>query len=159
MTAPTTPASVPVPENPPAPESFGVGLLKSLLFSLIVVILCAIAWGVVAYFTNTIYFWAAIIIGLLVSLAATSGFRRINFGIAALMFIPCLAFALLSVILGDFIFYTLSVAKEFQLDWIQAAQAVAEGFVEVETSTEGLQSMAFGGIGALVGFIAAVRRR
>ena len=54
------------------PESWLTNLVKTFVFSVVVVLVCAVVWGLVGYFTNTVYFWAAIVIGLLVSLAAMS---------------------------------------------------------------------------------------
>jgi hypothetical protein len=140
------------------PESWLTNLVKTFLFSVVVVLVCAVAWGLVGYFTNTIYFWAAIVIGLLVSLAAMSGFKRVNIGIAILMFIPCLVLTLLSIVLGDFLYYTLLGVKEAQLDWLTSMGQVAQAFIDYEISSkDGRASLLFGGIGALVGFFYAVR--
>jgi hypothetical protein len=140
------------------PESCLTNLVKTFVFSAVVVLVCAVAWGLVAYFTNTVYFWAAIVIGLLVSLAAMSGFKRVNIGIAILMFIPCLALTLLSIALGDFLYYTLLGVKEAQLDWLTSMSKVAQTFIDYEISSkDGRASLLLGGIGALVGFFYAVR--
>lgn len=137
-------------------DSCLVNLIKTTAFTVGVVVVCAIAWGTVAYFTNTIYFWGAIIVGLLVSAATMSGFRHVNIGIAILMLLPCLALTLLAVALGDFIYYTLVAAKELDFGLVSAVGKVAKVFIELEIG-EGKASMVFGGIGALIGFFNAVR--
>lgn len=145
---------------PPAiqPSTSCVGnLIKTVVFSIAAVIVCALAWGIVAYFTNKIFFWGAILIGVVVSLAAMSGFPRVNFGVAALMLIPSVALTLVAILLGDFIFYTLSAMRELQMGLLPAIQGIAEVFVELESGKEGVASMVFGGIGALVGFYNAAR--
>lgn len=140
------------------PESCLGNLIKTIVFSAAAVVVCAAAWGLVAYFTNTIYFWGAIVIGLIVSVAALSGFRHVNIGIAILMLVPCLALTLLSIALGDFLYYTLIGVKEAQLDLLTSAREVAQIFIEYEISSkDGRASMVFGGIGALLGFFNAVR--
>lgn len=140
------------------PESCLTNLVKTFVFSVAVVLVCAVAWGLVGYFTNTVYFWAAIVIGLLVSLAAISGFKRVNIGIAVLMLIPCLALTLLSIALGDFLYYTLLGVKEAQLDWLTSMGQVAQIFIDYEISSkDGRTSLLLGGIGALVGFFYAMR--
>jgi len=140
------------------PESWLTNLVKTFVFSVVVVLVCAVVWGLVGYFTNTIYFWAAIVIGLLVSLAAMSGFKRVNLGIAVLMLIPCLALTLLSIALGDFLYYTLMGVKAAQLDLLTSIGQVARTFIDYEISSkDGRASLLLGGIGALVGFFYTVR--
>ncbi|MFZ6027234.1 MAG: hypothetical protein ACOYYS_05920 [Chloroflexota bacterium] len=158
----TEPSPVPTQaeamQNAEQSQSCLAGLIKSIIFSAIAVVVCAAAWGLVAYFTNTIYVWAAIVIGLLVSIAALSGFKRMNIGIALLMLVPCIALTLLSIAMGDFLYYTLMGIKEAQLDWLTSVREVAEVFIEYEiTSEDGRASLLFGGIGALVGFFNAAR--
>jgi hypothetical protein len=150
------PASAITSEPKPSSSCLG-GLIKSFIISVIVVVVCAAAWGAVAYFTGKIYVWGAILIGVVVSMAAMSGFTKVNIGVALLMFIPSVALTLAAILLGDYIFYTLSAMREFGVDLSTALQGVAELFIELETSQDGKTSMLLGGIGALVGFYYAVR--
>ncbi len=155
---PTVPG-VPSPtvQVPEEKRSFLASYLSALLWGIIAALICGIIWGVVCYFTNTNYFWLAIVIGFIVSIAASSAFKKLNFGIALLLLIPCLVLTVASVALGDFLYYTLGWAKEAQLPIMQSAREVAEAFIEVETSKEGAPSLLLGALGAIFGFFRAVR--
>ncbi len=153
----TTAPAASVPEAQEKVRPFALNLALALVYSFLAALACGVVWGLVCYWTNTNYFYIAVAIGFIVSLVATLQFSKMNIGIALLLLIPCLVFTLISVALGDFLYYTLFAAKDMQIPFAQAAGMVAGSFVEIETSSEGAGSLVMGAIGAIIGFYRAVR--
>jgi hypothetical protein len=97
------------PPNPTVQDlerPFLISLIISGALAIGVTLLCAVVWGVLAYFTNSIFLYAAIGIGLVISWALTAGFRTVTTPVRVLMFLPAIVLTLVSVSLGDLIFCT-----------------------------------------------------
>jgi hypothetical protein len=106
----------------------------------------ALVWGGVAYTINYIFAYGAIGIGWLVGLAIFKGAGKITWPgrIAAALL------TLASIMLGDIFFYSLLMAKEFQVPLSMEVVSAAFGvFQEIEfTSEGGLFSIIFALVGA-----------
>jgi hypothetical protein len=66
---------------------------------------------------------------------------------------------LVSVSLGDLIFYTLGAMREFDVSLSEAALVVLENAVEILSDPEEVKTYIFGGLGALLGVFSGMRRR
>jgi hypothetical protein len=146
--------------TPLQPErSLGGNLTKALLAGLAAVVVGALVWGGLAYFTERIFVYVAIIIGFAVSFAITLPFKRpIALPVALILFIPALVFTAASVLLGDFFYATLLVAKELNIGISAAAAEVAPIYFDVITEGgEAIKSLLFALLGAGLGFYNAVK--
>lgn len=150
---------------PPTPtiqdleRPFLINLMISGALAMGATVLCALLWGVLAYFTNSIFLYAAIGIGVVIAWATTAGFRTVTTPIRIVMFLPAIGLTLISVALGDLIFYTLHAMREFDVSLIEAALAVLENAIEILSDPEEVQTYIFGGLGALLGVFSGMRRR
>ena len=145
--------------EPIAPNAGGgfIGrFLTSLLIIPLTVVISAAAWGALAYYTNSVYMVAAIVIGFAVSFAVTYPFERIGFFLALLLFFPVVLLSAVTVLLGDYIFYVLVIIAEEGVTASEAIYGVAEIFIEVARQ-DSAGSLVFGIIGAVIGFYNAVR--
>ena len=145
--------------EPIAPNAGGgfIGrFLTSLLIIPLTVVISAAAWGALAYYTNSVYMVAAIVIGFAVSFAVTYPFERIGFLLALLLFFPIVMLSAITVLLGDYIFYVLVIIAEEGVTASEAIYGVAEIFIEVARQ-DSAGSLVFGIIGAVIGFYNAVR--
>lgn len=140
--------------------SFIVRLPLAFILSGIVVVLSGLLWGVLAYFTNSIYFMVAIVIGLAVTFAVTFPFKRVPFLLALVLFLPALVLTIIAVLWGDFVFYTLSLMKDTGMDLMDALERVTRLFIRYAITEDGesISSIVFALIGAVLGFISALRK-
>jgi len=137
----------------------GLKLLLGLGLALAAALVGAGVWGVVAAKTETVYFLIPIGVGFVVASALFLPFNEVNVPLGALLFVLCLALTVTSALLGDYLFYSLALAEEFDASLLDAARVVAENFVEIVTEMrETLGSVGLAALGALVGFGNAVRR-
>ncbi|MDA0243993.1 MAG: hypothetical protein OT477_11300 [Chloroflexi bacterium] len=145
--------------EPIAPNAGG-GFIGRFIASLFIIpltmVISAAAWGALAYYTNSVYMVAAIVIGFAVSFAVTYPFERIGFFLALLLFFPVVLLSAVTVLLGDYIFYVLVIIAEEGVTASEAIYGVAEIFVEVARQ-DSAGSLVFGIIGAVIGFYNAVR--
>lgn len=162
MTPPPPTSPLMPPPNPTIQDlerPFLISLIISGALALGITLVCAVVWGVLAYFTNSIFLYAAIGIGLAISWASTAGFRTITTPVRVLMFLPAIVLTLVSVSLGDLIFYTLDAMREFRVGLGDAAFVVMEHAVEILSDPEEVKTYIFGGLGALLGVFSGMRRR
>lgn len=146
--------------TPLQPErSLGGNLTKALLAGLAAVVIGALAWGGLAYLTERIFVFIAIVIGFAVSYAITLPFKRpIALPLALMLFVPALVFTAASVLLGDFFYATLLVAKELEIGFGEAVSEVAPIYIDVVTEGgEAIKSLLFALGGAAYGFYNAVK--
>lgn len=126
-------------------EELPTNLPKGLLFGALAALLGGVAWGLVAYASNTIFLYGAILIGLMVCWAVFKGIGKINLAGKISAFV----FTVASVVFGDAIFYTLAIARNEQLPVsMDLLKQVLASLPEIETSSDGLSSIAFALIGA-----------
>lgn len=142
-------------------RSLGGKLTKALLAGLATVVVGALAWGGLAYLTERIFVFIALAIGFAVSFVVLLPFKRpIPRSLTALLFIPVLLFTAASVLLGDFFYATLTVAKELNLGFGEAASEVRAIYFDVlREGGEALKSLLFALLGAGLGFFNAIKRK
>lgn len=156
------PAPEPVPAAPSVVSNVGPPFLVRFflagVYGVGAMLLGAVIWGLVAYFLNSIFLVGAFFIGGLVTLAIASPFHRISVPLGILLFLPAVGMTLISIVMGDLLFYTLSAMKEFDMSFMEAAFAILENADKLLTSSDQAGSYIFGGLGAVLAFFNVVRR-
>lgn len=143
-------------------QSLGGKITKALLIGIAAVVIGALVWGGLAYLTERIFAYVAVVIGFGVSYALTSPFKRpLAVPVILTLIVPAFAFTIISVLLGDFFFVVLSFAKEFNIGIGEAFKAIQPGYFDAMREAglgETLKSVIFALIGAGYGFYNAVKR-
>jgi len=115
-------------------EAMDANIFNGVLFGFAASVVGAIAWGGVAYALNRIFLWGAILIGYMVAWAVIKGMGRIN--LAGQVSIG--VFTVLSVLMGDVLFYTLSVMKLEQVPFsMELVTNIVANFWAIETDSDG----------------------
>lgn len=134
------------------------GLPLGLVLGIGATLLGAVLWGVIAYFTDTVYFIIPLGVGFAVASALLLPFKKTNIGLALLMLVPCVVLTVISALLGDYIYYTLVYAREASVAIPESASLVAKNFVAIATdSPDTVKSVGLAAIGALLGLFNAAR--
>ena len=132
------------------PLGLGLGVVAMLIG--------AVLWGVIAYFTDTVYFIIPLGVGFAVASALLLPFKKKSFILAVVMFVPSAVLTIASALLGDYIYYTLVYAREATMAIPDSAALIAQNFVAIATdSPDTAQSIGLAAIGALLGLINAAR--
>ena len=134
-------------------------MVAGLALGLVVVVVGAVIWGVIAHFTDTVYFIIPLAVGFAVASALLLPFKHKPVLLAALLFVLCVVLTVMSALLGDYVYYTLGYAREASISLTESAATIAQHFVEIATdSPDTVKSVGLAAIGALLGFINAMRR-
>jgi len=132
------------------PLGLGLGVLAMLIG--------AVLWGVIAYFTDTVYFIIPLGIGFTVASALLLPFKKKSIGLVVILFVPSALLTIASALLGDYLYYTLVYAREAAVALPESASFIARNFVEIATeSPDTAKSIGLAAVGALLGLINAVR--
>ncbi len=132
------------------PLGLGLGVVAMLIG--------AVLWGVIAYFTDTVYFIIPLGVGFAVASALLLPFKKKLFILAVVMFVPSAVLTIASALLGDYIYYTLVYAREATMAIPDSAALIAQNFVAIATdSPDTAQSIGLAAVGALLGLINATR--
>jgi hypothetical protein len=133
-------------------------MVAGLGLGLVAVIIGAVVWGVIAHFTDTVYFIIPLGVGFVVASALLLPFKRKPILLAIPLFVLCVVLTVMSALLGDYVYYTLGYAKEASVSLPESAATIAKHFVEIATdSPDTVKSVGLAAIGALLGFINAMR--
>lgn len=133
------------------PLGLGLGVLAMLVG--------AVLWGVIAYFTDTVYFIIPLGVGFVVASALFLPFKQKSIGLAIVLFVPSAILTIASALLGDYLYYTLVYAREATVALPESASLIAQNFVEIATeSPDTVKSIGLAALGALLGLINAARR-
>ena len=115
-------------------ETMETNFLRGVVFAVAVALACSLAWGLVAYAINRIFLWGALGIGFAVGWAFLKGAGKVdNLGrvLVALLTVA-------SVLLGDVIFFALSIMKETQSPFsFELLRLVLVNLWEIETESGG----------------------
>ncbi|MBN1440868.1 MAG: hypothetical protein JW929_15785 [Anaerolineales bacterium] len=150
-------STAPAEEQPQAAKPSQPVLLRfffSLAWGSLAIVLGAAAWGLLAYFTNSVYSFIAIILGLAVAAAIVLPLSPIHKAVALLFLPAAVGGTLLSILLGETLFQILVMMREYQASFPEALGAAVDGFQEILALKDTLVSLGFGLIGALIGFFA-----
>ncbi|GAB4453670.1 MAG: hypothetical protein OHK0041_17700 [Anaerolineales bacterium] len=150
----TFPPSSPVIE-PVETES---NLLLGLIGGGFAMLVSAIVWGAVTYFTEYQIGWMAIGVGFLVGIAV----RFFGKGRSALFGVVSAALSLLGCVLGNLMFYSGVIAREVGVSFFETfffLLTTPSALVEVFTLAFNFMDLLFYGLAAWVGYNAATDRR
>jgi len=126
-------------------EAAETNLPLGLLYGAAAALAGSVAWGIVAYMSNRIFLYAAILIGLLVAKVVVMGMGKVN--TAGRIMIGVLTVA--SVVLGDVIFFTLVVMRDRNLPFsFPLMRAIMNNLWAIES--ENFASVIFALIGAAI---------
>ncbi len=133
------------------PLGLGLGVLAMLIG--------AVVWGVIAYFTDTVYFIIPLGVGFVVASALLLPFKKKSIGLVIVLFVPSALLTIASALLGDYIYYTLVYAREATVAVPESASFIAQNFVEIaRESPDTVKSIGLAAVGALLGLINAARQ-
>jgi hypothetical protein len=122
---------------------------NGILLGIAAALLGGVAWGLVAYGLNRIFLWGAILIGYAIAWGVVKGTKKVT--LFGQVIIPILTLA--SVILGDTLFFVLTVMKVRSVPFSQQLfLGVLTHLWGIEVETNGIFSSIF----ALVGAVAAL---
>ena len=93
-------------------QPFGISLLSGCGLSIGGLLVGALLWGVIAYFTESVFFAIPIGVGFAITAGLFLPFKRVPWYLALLLFFPSLILTVASVMLGDYVFYVLMAAKD-----------------------------------------------
>ncbi|WP_110518846.1 hypothetical protein [Herpetosiphon llansteffanensis] len=134
---------------------------KALLIGLGALVLGAIAWGLLAYFTDKIFFYVAILIGMGISYAMISPFRKpVSKSILFSLVVPAILFTLLSLELGNLISFILTFQRDFDIPLSKSISPAFDFFFSKLwlQSKENILTIVFGVLGAGLGFYNTLKR-
>ncbi|MGH9788281.1 MAG: hypothetical protein ACRD4U_06230 [Candidatus Acidiferrales bacterium] len=127
-------------------EALPTDTMKGLTYGLGAMLAGAAAWGLVAYFLKYIFLWGAILIGYLIAKAVQVGMGKIERTGQVLVVV----LTILSVLLGDTLFYCLIIMEQEQIPFsLDLLLGVILNLVTIESESEGgIGSVLFALIGA-----------
>ncbi len=132
-------------------------LALSLLLGLIAMIGVAIAWGLLANATNSVYLYAAVFAGIAIGGAMLWPLGKANTLLRVGILLVAAVLTIAAVLAGDFLYYTLQIMDRNSVSLIDAAFIAAPRFIEAE-SEDGVMSVLFGLAGAASTFFRRGRR-
>lgn len=145
----------------PTNQQAGGSKARALLIGLGAVFLGAIVWGLLAYFTERIFVYVAVLIGMGISYAMISPFRKpVAKAVLFSLVVPAILFTLLSLELGNTIATIILFQREFD---VPLGDAISLGFEvifskEWLTSSDHILTVVFGVLGAGLGFYNTLKR-
>ena len=122
----TQPGEQPTPERP-----FIVRLLLGLTFGVGAIIVGALGWGLLAFFTGRVFFLVPLAVGAVVTVAMLYPFKRASLPLKIALLVPCLALTLTSALLGDYLFIALAASKELKLGILDVVTRMAPIFFDI----------------------------
>ncbi|ABX07381.1 MAG TPA: hypothetical protein DEF47_00755 [Herpetosiphon sp.] len=145
----------------PTNQQAGGSKAKALLIGLGAVVLGAIVWGLLAYFTERIFVYVAILIGVGISYAMISPLRKpVAKPVLFSLVIPAILFTLLSLELGNLITIIIFLRREIDIPLGEAISYSLEAFFSAEwlKSQDHILTIVFGVLGAGYGFYNMLKR-
>jgi len=145
----------------PTNQQAGGSKAKALLIGLGAVVLGAIVWGLLAYFTNRIFVYVAVLIGMGISYAMISPLRKpIAKPVLFSMLIPAILFTLLSLEIGTIISSVLFLQREVDIPVGDALSFIFEILPTEDwlMDKNHLMTIGFGLLGSGLGFYNNLKR-
>jgi hypothetical protein len=141
-------------EAQPQPKPLLLRVLFSTAWGTLAIVVGAAIWGLVAYFSNSVYVVIAFFLGMIVASAILLPLKPIHKALA-LVFLPVAVIAtLLSIVLGESLFTVLILIRDFQATVPEALTTVVDNLGEIFAAQDTLISLALGLVGGLIGFFA-----
>jgi hypothetical protein len=145
-------------QTQPEPQPLSLRFLFALALGTLTLAVGAVVWGLVAYFSNSVFFIIAVFIGMAAAAATLLPLRPIRKS-TALVFLPvAILGTLASIMLGESIYVVLFLMRDTQATLAEALTAVADGLGEILSSSDSVTSGIFGLIGSVVGFFSIWRQ-
>ncbi|GAA5529175.1 hypothetical protein [Herpetosiphon gulosus] len=145
----------------PTNQQAGGSKAKALLIGLGAVVLGAIVWGLLAYFTERIFVYVAILIGMGISYAMISPLRKpVAKAVLFSLVVPAILFTLLSLELGTIISTVMFMQRDMNIPVGTAISFVLEVLPTKDwlMDKNHLLTMGFGLLGAGYGFYSNLKR-
>jgi hypothetical protein len=142
-----------ITESAPAVEelNFESNLFLGLVGGGVAMLISAILWGTITYFTEYQISWMAIGVGFFVGFAV----NRLGKGNTLIYGISAAVLSLVGCILGNFLFYNGILAKEWEVPFFDVLFAILlqpEAILEIFIVAFDFMDLLFYGIAAYVGF-------
>ena len=146
-----------IPENTPAITEldFDSNLTLGLVGGVLAMLVSAVLWGVITYFTEYQISWMAIGVGFLVGFAI----QKLGKGKTLIYGISGAVLSLLGCLLGNFLFYNSILAREWGVPFFSVLFAISfdpAAIVELFTLAFDVMDLLFYGIAAYIGFRTAM---
>lgn len=148
-----------VPQREARERSFLGKLLMALGLGALAIVVGGLLWALLAYFLERLSLAIAFGIGAAIALAFAFPFAPVTTRKAAILFVPCVASTLSSILLGAYMLTVLLVIREFQSPLIDSARLVASNFEVVLQETNTAVGLFLGSIGAIFGYLCVIRQR
>lgn len=146
-------------ESAPAVEelNFESNLFLGLIGGGIAMLVSAILWGAITYFTEYQISWMAIGVGFFVGFAV----NRLGKGNTLIYGIIAAVLSLIGCVLGNFLFYNGILAREWEVPFFEVLVAISlqpEAIFEIFIAAFDIMDLFFYGIAAYVGFRMATNK-
>jgi hypothetical protein len=150
---------VSIPESNPAISEldFESNLMMGLVGGAVAMLVSAVVWGLITYFTEYQISWMAIGVGAFVGFAV----QKLGKGKTLIFGISGATLSLLGCLLGNFLFYNSVLAKEWGVPFFEVLLAISfdpATIVELFTVAFDLRDLLFYAIAAYIGFRAAMSK-
>jgi hypothetical protein len=134
---------------------FDSNLILGLVGGGLAMLVSAILWGVITYFTEFQISWMAIGVGFFVGIAI----QKLGKGKSLIFGISGAVLSLLGCLLGNYLFYNGILAKEWEVPFFGVLLAISfdpAAIVELFTLAFDVMDLLFYGIAAYIGFRTAM---
>lgn len=145
----------------PTNQQAGGSKAKALLIGLGAVVLGAIVWGLLAYFTQRIFVYVAILIGVGISYAMISPLRKpVSKAVLFSLVVPAILFTLLSLELGNLITFVMTFQRDFEIPLGESISLAFDFMLSEEwlPTQDHILTVVFGLLGAGYGFYNNLKR-
>jgi hypothetical protein len=141
-------------KEPPKPQapSLLLRLFYSLALGSFAVVVCAILWGLIGYLSGRIYFIIAVFLGLAIGALILRPLRPVRRNLAPVCLLIVILATLLSLFLGELLFITLGLMRNYQATFPDALMATVSSLGKIVSSSDTILSGVFGLLGSAIGF-------
>ena len=147
-------------EPAPAIEEldYDSNLILGLVGGILAMLVSAVIWGLITYFTEYQISWMAIGVGFFVGIAI----QKLGKGKSLIFGISGAVLSLLGCLLGNYLFYNGILAREWEAPYFSVLLAISldpATVIELFTMAFDIMDLLFYGVAAYIGFRAAMGKR
>ena len=147
-------------ETAPAIEEldYDSNLILGLVGGILAMLVSAVIWGLITYFTEYQISWMAIGVGFFVGIAI----QKLGKGKSLIFGISGAVLSLLGCLLGNYLFYNGILAREWEAPYFSVLLAISldpATVIELFTMAFDIMDLLFYGVAAYIGFRAAMGKR
>lgn len=132
--------------------------IKTTAGATLILLGLGLGWGLIGYFAERISLGIAIFIGVIAAYSVMGLVTNLTMVKKALMFFPSLIATLVTVVLGESVFFILVLINEYGATFGEAFTALQQNFVEFFSDAVTFESLLYGLIGGVIGFFIAARQ-